>query len=187
MSKVQVHFFGPINASTVEAFRNMLLNALNAKGCEEIEVLMSSSGGDLNSGFTAYNYLRSVPVKTSIVNMGAIESIAMIPFLGCSERRAVPHSKFLIHNFSWTFPNSPTDINRVAERNSSLMADVERFVAIYDERTAGATDPINARLHLTGPAAVISVPAAIRAAILTSEDDSFPVITQPAMYDRLLK
>ena len=45
----QIHFFGPINVSTAEMFRNMLLNAMNTQGLKGIEILMSSEGGDLNS------------------------------------------------------------------------------------------------------------------------------------------
>ena len=86
----QIHFFGPINVSTAEMFRNMLLNAMNTQGLKGIEILMSSEGGDLNSGFTMYNYLRSFPLPTTVINMGAIESIALIPFLGAGIRRAVP-------------------------------------------------------------------------------------------------
>ena len=91
----QIHFFGPINVSTAEMFRNMLLNAMNTQGLKGIEILMSSEGGDLNSGFTMYNYLRSFPLPTTVINMGAIESIALIPFLGAGIRRAVPNSRFL--------------------------------------------------------------------------------------------
>ena len=173
----QIHFFGPINVSTAEMFRNMLLNAMNTQGLKGIEILMSSEGGDLNSGFTMYNYLRSFPLPTTVINMGAIESI----------RRAVPNSRFLIHNFTWTFHNAPTNINRVEECSRSLSEDVERYLSIYHERTAGAQQPIDARLHLTGPAAVILNQAAFGAGILTTEDSSYPLLRQPAIYDRAFK
>ena len=154
----QIHFFGPINVSTAEMFRNMLLNAMNTQGLKGIEILMSSEGGDLNSGFTMYNYLRSVP-----------------------------NSRFLIHNFTWTFHNAPTNINRVEECSRSLSEDVERYLSIYHERTAGAQQPIDARLHLTGPAAVILNQATFGAGILTTEDSSYPLLRQPAIYDRAFK
>lgn len=183
----QIHFWGPINISTAETFRNMLLNSLKTSDLAGIQILMSSEGGDLNSGFTMYNYLRSFPLPTEIVNMGAIESIALIPFLGADVRRAVPNSRFLIHNFTWTFPNTPTDINRVEERSKSLSEDVDRYLAIYHERTSGAQHPINARTHLTGPAAVILNQAAFGAGILTTEDSSYPSLRQPSIYDRVFK
>ena len=165
----------------------MLLNAMNTQGLKGIEILMSSEGGDLNSGFTMYNYLRSFPLPTTVINMGAIESIALIPFLGAGIRRAVPNSRFLIHNFTWTFHNAPTNINRVEECSRSLSEDVERYLSIYHERTAGAQQPIDARLHLTGPAAVILNQATFGAGILTTEDSSYPLLRQPAIYDRAFK
>lgn len=186
-STLQVHFWGPINIQTAEVFRNMLINATANPDVSGIEILMSSEGGDLNSGFTMYNYLRSFPLKTSIVNMGTIESIALLPFLGADERRAVPDSRFLIHNFTWTFPNTPTDINRVAERSQSLGADVDRFVSIYNDRTAGAKDPIDVRNHLTGPAAIIGNAAGVNAGILTTDDSRFPVLNKNAFFDRIFK
>lgn len=182
---VQIHFFGPISISTVEAFRNMLLNALKSPDIEALEILMSSEGGDLNSGFTAYNYIRSVPIKTTTINMGSVESIAMIPFLAGSERRAVANARFVIHNFTWTFPNVPIDLNRVAERNDSLQTDIERYMSIYLERTQEAEKPIDARLHLTGPAAIIGNDEALRARILTSDVTSFPTLSTVSIYDRL--
>lgn len=187
MSKMQLHFFGPINVSTIESFRNMLLNAMRTPNVDELEILMSSEGGDLNSGFTAYSYLRSVPMKTTIINMGAIESIALMPFLGGTERKAVPNARFLIHNFTWTFPNTPTDINRVTERSNSLLADVERYTKIYTERTSGAEKPIDVKSYLTGPAAVIGPEGAFRAGILTSSEFSFPALSPASIYDQLFK
>lgn len=154
---------------------------------DEIEILMSSEGGDLNSGFTAYNYLRSVPVKTTVINMGTIESIAMIPYLGSEERRAVPNSRFLIHNFTWTFGNSPVDINRVKEHTDSLLADVDRYVEIFNERTSGAEKPIDARVHLTGPAGIIGVATAIESRIVTSPDTSFPTLENDGFFDRIFR
>ena len=184
---VQIHFWGPINIQTAEAFRNMLLNAANVSNVDGVEILMSSEGGDLNSGFTMYNYLRSFPLPTEIVNMGAIESIALIPFLGADIRRAVPPSRFLIHNFTWTFQPAPVDINRVAERSQSLNVDVRRFVSIYNERTKGAEEPIDVIEHLTGPATVITNPAGKRSGILTTDDSSFPPQRANTFYDRIFK
>ena len=184
---IQVHFWGPINVQTAEVFRNMLINASMNSDISGIEILMSSEGGDLNSGFTMYNYLRSLPIKTSIVNMGTIESIALLPFLGADERRAVPNSKFMIHNFHWTFPNGPIDINRVAEKAQLMSQDVDRFVSIYNERTLGAEEPLDVRQYLTAAPAIIGNAAGRKAGILTTDDSRFPVLTKTAFFDRIFK
>ena len=187
MGKTQIHFWGPINIATVESFRNMLLNALKMQNCSEIEILFSSEGGDLNSGFTAYNYLRSIPVKTTIINMGTVESIAMIAFLGADERRAVKNARFLLHNFTWTFPSAPVDANRLSERNESLKTDMMRYANIFKERTSAASSPIDAMASLTGTSTIIGVDEAAEAGIITSVDTSFPELMPNSFYDRMFK
>lgn len=183
---VQIHFTGPINIPSAEAFRNMMLNAIR-QNADSIEILLSSEGGDLNSGFTMYNYIRSCPVPTSVVNMGSVESIAMLPFLGAEKRSAVSNARFLIHNFTWTFHNAPIDINRIAEHSESLSADVERYVGIFHERTSGAECPIDPRVHLTGPAIVIRNPEAARAGIINTDFPASPTLSTASFYERLYK
>lgn len=171
----QIHFLGPISIHTVESLRNMILKALH-NGAQELQILMSSEGGDLLSGVTAYNYIRSLQVKTTMINMGSIESIAMIPFLAGDERIAVPNAKFLIHSFTYSFPNSPIDTNRVIERSHSLSFETERYAAIFEERTQGAHNPLHVKQHLTGAAIVMSNIEAFLAGILTVESPRFPEI-----------
>lgn len=185
---VPIHFMGPINISTVEVLRNMLLNSLRTADIEAVQLMISSDGGDLNSGFLAYSYIRSMPIKTIGINMGAIESMAVMPFLACSERRAVKNSKFMLHNFYWGFGNTKVYTNQMQEHTETLQFDAERYANIYEERTSGAADPIDVRKHLTGPAAIIGTRRAFSAGITTVADDSFPVLSQNSgMWDRLFK
>lgn len=183
---IPIHFMGPINVSTVEVLRNMLLNSLRIPNIEAVEIMMSSDGGDLNPGFLAYNYIRSMPIKTIAVNMGSIESMAVMPFLACSERRAVKDAKFMLHNFHWGFGNTKVFMNQMQEYNETLQFDMARYAEIYDERTLGAVDPINVRMHLTGPSAVIGARRAFSAGITTTEDDAFPALSPVGeMWSRL--
>ena len=69
----QIHFFGPINVSTAEMFRNMLLNAMNTQGLKGIEILMSSEGGDLNSGF--HSWVQAFVVLSLIADSLSITSL----------------------------------------------------------------------------------------------------------------
>ena len=68
----QIHFFGPINVSTAEMFRNMLLNAMNTQGLKGIEILMSSEGGDLNYGLGQFtrNYTQTTKRGLLTTNKG---------------------------------------------------------------------------------------------------------------------
>lgn len=167
----QIHFSGPITPASVEVLRNAILDAITNKGAKDIQILMSSEGGDLNSGFTAYNYIRAFArtANVSVVNMGTIESIAVMPFLAADDRMSVKHARFLLHNFTWTFPHAPIDINRVYENVQSLDYDVERYVRIFEERTANAKTPIDVRAHLLGRAVIINPESAFSSGILTRD------------------
>lgn len=178
----QIHFSGPITPASVEVLRNVLLEATINKKATSVQILMSSEGGDLNSGFTAYNYIRSIAKTTSVsvINMGTIESIAAIIFLAADNRMAIKHSRFLLHNFTWTFQNTPININRVCECGASLDYDAERYARIFDERTSGSKSPIDVRAHLLGRAVIIDPTTALAAGILTRDVIQEPDITTTA-------
>ena len=59
-------------------------------------ILFSSPGGNVSNGITIYNFLRALPVRMIIHNIGIVDSIANVIFLGIDERYAVPHSSFLL-------------------------------------------------------------------------------------------
>ena len=123
-----------------------------------------------------------------MINMGTVESIAMIPFLAGDERRAVPHAKFLIHSLSWTFHNAPIDFLRVAENEASLREDAERYAAIYNERTVGATSPVDVEKALSGSAVIIGASQAFCAGITTTKENLWPKIAAgtAGMWDRIM-
>src|SRR5437773_2398321 len=70
--------------------------------------LFSSGGGLVDSGVTLYNYLRSLPVKVTMHNVGSIDSIANAVFLAAEVRLATPASAFLLHGITWTFNQGAT-------------------------------------------------------------------------------
>jgi len=51
----------------------------------------------VRDGVTLYNFIRSLPVKTIMHNIGIIDSIANVVFLAANERYANPSSSFLFH------------------------------------------------------------------------------------------
>lgn len=161
------HFYGPISSTSFENLRNCILKAIIQNGCKKATILLSSEGGDINSGFTAYNFLRSLPITLSIVNMGTIESMAIMMYLAADDRATLPTSRFLLHSFHWNFGPGNIDFCRVAECSDSLAFDVNRYAAIFNERTQGAECSIDISECLYGAARVLDVSSAIAAGITT--------------------
>ena len=163
-----VHFYGPITPGSVENLRNCAISALQQEHAEEFHLHISSEGGNLIAGFTAYHFLRSLPIPIVTHNLGNVESIAVLVFLAGTKRYVVPHGRFMVHALHWGFANGPVDHDRLAEYARSLDFDAERYAKIFDERTAGANHPVNVRKHLLGRENIMSAEISIRAGVATS-------------------
>jgi ATP-dependent Clp protease protease subunit len=95
--RVIINFIAPVTTDTV----NMLINIVNNQvrsGSKKITIVVSSSGGDPNAAFAAYNYLRNVQAEITTFNGGTVDSAAMFIFCAGKFRYSLPGpSRFLIH------------------------------------------------------------------------------------------
>lgn len=83
------------------------------KGVDEIVLVLSTPGGQVDPGITVYNVLRGLPVKLTTFNVGAVNSIGNAIFLAGEQRYAAPGTTFLFHGVA-------VDINgkvRLEEKN----------------------------------------------------------------------
>lgn len=161
------HFCGPITPKSYEYLRNQIMKALCEQQAEKITVMLSSEGGDLNSGFSAYNFLRGLPVPVKIVNVGTVESIAVLIYLAADERVSLESSRFLLHQFNWTYPYPRVDYSRLNENSDSLCFDFKRYANIFNDRTNNGNGFIDISKCLNGQSVVIDAPTAVTDGIST--------------------
>lgn len=160
MSSHAFHFYGPITPKSFENLRAQILTAIQQQGAEEIILYLSSEGGNLTAGFTAYNFLKALPIPVSAINMGTIESIAVILYLSAEKRLAIDNSRFLLHSFNWTFNTSVIDHARLAEHSLSLEFDFQRYINIFNQRTQGADISVDISKCLNGNARILDTTTA---------------------------
>ncbi|WP_208951773.1 ATP-dependent Clp protease proteolytic subunit [Rahnella sp. ChDrAdgB13] len=135
-----IHFLCPVNASTVSILQAHCLQAL-VKGAESINLHISSSGGEVTSGFTAYNFIKTLPIPVNTFNISNIDSIANAIFLAGTQRFANSGSRFLLHPFQWNFGGMQSvDHERMREWVGSLDHDLARLVGIFDKETTNAEE-----------------------------------------------
>ncbi|HGJ5856558.1 ATP-dependent Clp protease proteolytic subunit [Arsenophonus nasoniae] len=126
-----IHFLCPVMPNTVNQLQERCFSAI-ANGATQINLHMSSSGGDITSGFTGYNFLKTLPIPVTTFNISNIDSIANVIFLAGSERNANNRARFLLHPFQWGLGGIQTvDHERMREWVSSLDHDLERFIDIF--------------------------------------------------------
>ena len=161
-----VHFIGPINANSACTVRNLCLQALQS-GASEIELHMSTEGGNMTAGFALYFFLKSLPLPLTTWNVGSVESVGVAIFLAGRKRYACPGTRFLIHPLHWGFGNLvAADHARISEWRDCLDFDAERYASIFEEATRGARKPQDIRGFLTGSSRIYTAEQAVEAGMV---------------------
>ena len=146
---VVIKFFAPVIDGTI----NALMDAIDQKmkqGVSEIIILISSPGGSVLHGLSAYNYLKGIPVAVTTHNFGSVDSIGVVLFCGGSKRLSVPQARFLLHGVSASFQNERLEEKQLEERLKGLRIDIENIAKIIAANTGKAVpDVVDAMLERT--------------------------------------
>jgi len=105
VERIYINFFDGIDPIKVNKFIRFTVDAINQHDPKEIYYLISSNGGDVDSGFTLYNFLISLQgkINVSMHNIGTIDSIANVIFIAGQKRYAAPNASFLYHGIVMNF------------------------------------------------------------------------------------
>jgi ATP-dependent Clp protease protease subunit len=123
MADVQVYLAGLISPQTVPPLIRVVSDRVG-KGARSVLVALSSPGGNIYWGVTAFNFLRGLGVEVTTHNVGQVDSIAAVIYCAGDRRRCVPDGRFLIHGVAAQFPG--TDVNISEKDLRSRLAGLER-------------------------------------------------------------
>jgi len=147
---VVIKFFAPIIDVTI----NALMNAIDQKmkqGVTNFIILISSPGGSVFHGLSAYNYLKGLPATITTHNFGSVDSIGIILYCGGSKRLSVPQARFLLHGVSANFPQKMSlEEKQLEERLKGLKIDIENIAKVIAANTGKSVkDVTDAMLERT--------------------------------------
>ena len=131
---IVIKFFAPVIDVTI----NALMNAVDQKmkqGITQFILLISSPGGSVIHGLSAYNYLKGLPVTITTHNLGSVDSIGVILFCSGSKRLSVPQARFLLHGVSASFQNERLEEKQLEERLKGLKIDIENIAKVIAANT----------------------------------------------------
>jgi ATP-dependent protease ClpP protease subunit len=131
---IVIKFFAPVIDVTI----NALMDAIDKKmkqGVKDFIILISSPGGSVLHGLSAYNYLKGLPVTITTHNFGSVDSIGVILFCGGSKRFSVPQARFLLHGVSAGFQNERLEEKQLEERLKGLKIDLENIAKVIAANT----------------------------------------------------
>ncbi|RLC67336.1 MAG: hypothetical protein DRH97_05015 [Chloroflexi bacterium] len=130
MKPVVIRFFAPVIDVTV----NALMSAVDQKmkqGIEKFIILISSPGGSVIHGLSAYNYLKGLPASITTHNFGSVDSIGIVLYCAGSRRLSVPQARFLFHGVNVQFRGDQNLEEKVLEeRLKGLRVDMENIARV---------------------------------------------------------
>lgn len=128
-----VSFSAEINAHTTESLIAVMADCVTKKATE-INLLLSTPGGNVMNGINLYNVLKALPVKLVTHNVGNVDSIGTAVFLAGKERYACPHSTFMFHGVTAGFQQAAqVSAQQMREHLATLDADELRIGSIIEQ------------------------------------------------------
>jgi len=119
-----IKFFAPVVPETVAALMQVVDGKLK-QGAKKMGLLISSPGGDVFQGLSAYNYLKGIPLEITTHNFGSADSIGVVLFCAGSRRLSVPHARFLLHGVQCRFAQGASlEEKQLEEKLKGLQIDM---------------------------------------------------------------
>jgi len=129
-SKFYVKFFAPVMQDTINALMQVVDRKIS-QGAQQMGLLISTPGGDVFHGISAYNYLKGIPLEITTHNFGSADSIGVVLFCAGSKRLSVPHARFLLHGVMSNFPGPVSlEEKQLEERLKGLQIDMGNIARI---------------------------------------------------------
>ncbi len=130
-----VRFFALISQDSVSMLMQIVDQKL-AAGAKKLGLLISTPGGNVFNGLSAYNYLRGCPLEITTHNFGSADSIGVVLFCAGSRRLSVPHARFLLHGVTIGFQNhARLEEKQLEERLKSLHIDTGNIARVIADAT----------------------------------------------------
>lgn len=144
---VVIKFFAPIIDFTI----NALMKAIDKKmeeGKTNFTILISSPGGSVFHGLSAYNYLKGIPATITTHNFGSVDSIGVVLYCGGTKRLSVPQARFLLHGVSAEFSQKMRlEEKQLEERLKGLRIDTENIAKVIAENTGKSVKEVTNAMH----------------------------------------
>jgi ATP-dependent protease ClpP protease subunit len=138
MADHYLFLFAEINQTSAGQLMGHLVG-LAGQNPDRLIVAMNSPGGNVVSGIAIYNTMRAMPYPIVTHNIGNVDSIANVIFLGGSERHASPASTFMFHGVGFNGnANERLEENTLKAKLDTILADHKRISAILSDRTGGS-------------------------------------------------
>ncbi len=137
-----IKFFAGVDQTSISALMTAVEHKL-AQGAREFVLLISSPGGTVFHGLSAYNFLKGIPARVTTHNFGSVDSIGVVLFCSGARRFSVPHARFLLHGVQANFPQGASlEEKQLEERLKGLRIDSENIAGVIAANTGKSEESV---------------------------------------------
>lgn len=142
----KVFIEGDINAQKAGDFIKQMLILNSKEDSTTIDILINSTGGDINAGFAIYDAMRlsKAPIRTYCV--GSAYSMAAILFAAGGQRFMLPHSELMLHE-PFMIDNPGGSYDSMCSKTAILDRTRKEIVNILVRHTEKSEDEIRQAIH----------------------------------------
>ena len=137
-----VSFNSQVNPMTSSALMAVLAEAVNHEH-DEIHLLLNTPGGTVADGVTVYNFIRALPAKVLIYNIGTVASIGNVIYQAAHKRLCARTSSFMFHGVGFDVTMSERyELKRLREKIDHIRNDQGMISQIIARHTNLSTSEI---------------------------------------------
>lgn len=134
----KIMFEGEVNTENMMALITSLdeIN-LSYPSVKKIKLYINSEGGAVESGYSAYEAIKSSRIPVTTINLGQVSSAATLLYCGGKERLVFPSAFFLLHA-PYTTNNYGEDLklNHIELLKNSVMQAADMLREVYEHCTS---------------------------------------------------
>jgi len=142
-----IQFCAPVNENSVKKLIQIIHNEIHQE-TKHLVILISSPGGNVFWGLTAYNFVKGLPIDIDTHNIGSVNSMGIVIYCAGKKRYSVPHGRFMMHGVGFDVPQG-TRFNEktLDERMKSLRMDMENIAGVISENTGKPEEEIKKAMY----------------------------------------
>ncbi|HZP73476.1 MAG TPA: ATP-dependent Clp protease proteolytic subunit [Gaiellaceae bacterium] len=142
MAEIQVLFTGDVNQQSVTRLISEVTDRVG-KGARSVLLALSTPGGGVHWGVTAYGLLRGLGIEVITHNVGQVDSIGGPIYAAGDRRLCTSQGRFLIHSVYWPFAvgANPSE-KEVGDILIAMQRDRDRIATILSERSGTAIETV---------------------------------------------
>ncbi|MDP2693079.1 MAG: ATP-dependent Clp protease proteolytic subunit [bacterium] len=126
---------GGIDVNTAHNLITYLNGQIYGSNIKKLKIIISSTGGDVDSAIRIYSYLKAIPLDIETIAFSQIDSAANIIYVSGSKRIAIKGCRFFLHEGTFTTGSQTTTLHNHEEALLIFRELLKKHVGILANET----------------------------------------------------